>query len=89
MNEPGTGGRTPDDVARQLARNDRLGRIGAGLTLVGAAVLIGVDALQGHLGGFAFVIGGLALNALIVGPALFARRWIPRLRKWLPGWLGW
>lgn len=70
-------------------RHDRLERVGVVVTLGGIALLVAVFVLQGPLGGFAPLVGGLALNATIVGPALVARRSVQRLAKRLPRWLGW
>jgi hypothetical protein len=55
----------------------------------GGAVLAAVFLLQDQLGGFVPLVGGLALNATIVGPALMARRAAGRLGRRLPRWLGW
>ena len=66
-----------------------LERVGLALTVGGGAALAAVFLLQGQLGGFAPLVGGLALNATIVGPALMARRVAGRLGRRLPRWLGW
>ncbi|MEO8468860.1 MAG: hypothetical protein ABI573_04245 [Chloroflexota bacterium] len=55
----------------------------AGLVMVAAA--LGTDVL----GSARPFIGGLGLNAAIVG-AIFSLEWlVPHLRKHLPPWLGW
>lgn len=82
--------RTPRDAAvPQGSGRVKLERIGLVLTVGGVAVLVAVVLLQGPLGGLAPLIGGLALNAAIVGPALMARRAATRLGRRLPRWLGW
>lgn len=68
---------------------DRIELVGAILTVVGIAVLVGVLLLQDRVGAATPLVGGLALNAAIVGPVLAARRLGPRLRERLPPWLGW
>ncbi|MEK6720994.1 MAG: hypothetical protein AABZ33_10045 [Chloroflexota bacterium] len=70
-------------------RRGGLERVGLALTVGGGAGLAAVFLLQGQLGGFAPLIGGLALNAAIVGPVLIARRAAARLGRRLPRWLGW
>jgi hypothetical protein len=76
-------------AAPQEPRRVGLERIGLALTVGGLAVLVAVVLLQDLLGGSAPLIGGLALNAAIVGPALMARRAAARLSRRLPRWLGW
>lgn len=82
--------RTPGDAAvPQGSGRVKLERIGLVLTVGGVAVLVAIFLLQGLLGGFVPLIGGLALNAAIVGPALMARPAATRLGRRLPRWLGW
>lgn len=68
---------------------DRIERVGVILTVVGIALLVVVLVLQDGVGTATPLVGGLALNAAIIGPVLAARRLGPRLRKRLPSWLGW
>lgn len=71
------------------AHRDRMERVGLVLTVGGVTILLAIFLLQGVLGGFAPLIGGLALDAAIVGPALMARKVAARLSRRLPRWLGW
>ncbi len=68
---------------------DRIVTAGVVLTLLGIVGLMVVIVFQGTIGGAVPLLGGLALNAAIVGPALIARRFGPRLLAKLPRWLGW
>ncbi len=89
ISEVGDGGPGQTPATKDEPWPDRLERVGAVLTVVGIAALAGVLLLQDQLGGATPLIGGLALNAAIVGPMFAGRRLAPRLRDRLPRWLGW
>lgn len=75
----------PAGTSPPPTRRSRVGPwlIVAGLVMV--ALALGTDVL----GSATPLIGGLGLNAAIVG-AIFSLEWlVPRLRKHLPPWLGW
>ena len=73
-----------DDPPRP-SRRSRLARWLLVIGLAMVALALGTDVL----GSARPLIGGLGLNAAIVG-AIFSLEWlVPRLRKHLPPWLGW
>ena len=60
---------------------------GAALALIGLA-LVASDAMRSDTAAFA-VVGGLGLNAAIVGLFFVVRPLFRRLRRHLPPWLPW
>lgn len=70
-------------------RPDRLVIVGVVITVFAIVGLVAVFLFQESISGAVPLLGGLALNAAIIGPALIARRFGPRLLAKLPRWLGW
>jgi hypothetical protein len=62
-------------------------RVGAALTVAGAGLL--AVAIAWPHAAAAPLLGGLGLNALIIGPFFAARPLFRRIRDRLPPWLPW
>ncbi|MBI3752037.1 MAG: hypothetical protein HY263_10350 [Chloroflexi bacterium] len=77
------------EVSPRPPSRDVLPIIGVVLTIAGLAGLVLVLAAPDVVGGASGLIGGLALNAFIVGPALILRRFESTLRRLIPPWLPW